>query len=916
MPKRSISGSAPVAAIAAQNGTDGRDAEPPEPSPTPADQTEAGGAGDQGPVVIEGPGVDPIEIHSGPGLMEAAQEWQRIVRSRVRWSSSPDARNDQAERSKQLLASLGVHQGQLERIAESGVAQVSVPYVRETDGWDERIFPWEYVLSSATRDHCARPLVVVRRIKRLRGAQRDAAAMDQDPTLIVESAPGVIRSQFFFDSERQLVRAALGEGVRLLPDPTVIQLEDAVRTCVPAAIHLSGVDSHQGSRVLGLVDRGWDGYFLANDRGQPSPVEAQRLGHILAAAPRKPMLVACNFENSAARVAAMAVAEGAAAAVGFQDSVDDGLAELFFSRFYANWAAGGQWATVAAFVRTIDDLRSKPGVLTGLGIVLWSDEDIVADGTAARIGRDRSIWTAPSSSALYSMAIDDQPIQQQTQVSMAMRVPQGQPSGAADTGDPPDAVTAEVSATVQTGAPPSSDEESDARASADDSRPAAAKTTIAPLPDGAVDGHAHRTAPSATLGRLTTIEDAAPERLVAGQVSDVREPPAVWAEPKVRENVNFVRLHNNGSLFDTFRLHKSMPGDVPVDIEVTLFVGRHSFPYKATRKLSQPVTELRDEIRVPLTADLLRTVHETIQTVVYVRVRQGHLTIHEDTMPVWIASVDEWMDTDDETRWLPSFVLPSDPAIDQVRQRSLPALRALDDTFGGGFLGYQALGPDDANPRYKKIDVQANAIWSTLSFLYELSYVNPPPTYTEHAQRLRTPTEVTGSQSGTCIDLALLFAACLEAIDIYPVILMYEGHANVGYWRSPAFHEAFQTLQVAHAKPARKPRKRNWSPKDRTTGRKEADPGAAAYESHDVQADSWELQRQVEGDDANLDEVIRRIDRQDLAVIETTMLTEQAGFGDALRGGQDSFRTHAFRSLVDVRIARKARVTPLPIRLD
>ena len=52
------------------------------------------------------------------------------------------------------------------------------------------------------------------------------------------------------------------------------------------------------------------------------------------------------------------------------------------------------------------------------------------------------------------------------------------------------------------------------------------------------------------------------------------------------------------------------------------------------------------------------------------------------------------------------------------------------------------------------------------------------------------------SNSGTCIDLALLLASCLEYVDIYPVVVLLSGHAFAGYWRSESAHDAF--VQVVH----------------------------------------------------------------------------------------------------------------------
>jgi hypothetical protein len=66
-----------------------------------------------------------------------------------------------------------------------------------------------------------------------------------------------------------------------------------------------------------------DGYMMQKADGQADPVSAANLAKILNAGAQKPLLAACNFWNSAAAVAALAVAEGAEAAVGFQDEFDD-----------------------------------------------------------------------------------------------------------------------------------------------------------------------------------------------------------------------------------------------------------------------------------------------------------------------------------------------------------------------------------------------------------------------------------------------------------------------------------------------------------------------------------------------------------------------------------------------------------------
>src|SRR6185503_1914918 len=59
------------------------------------------------------------------------------------------------------------------------------------------------------------------------------------------------------------------------------------------------------------------------------------------------------------------------------------------------------------------------------------------------------------------------------------------------------------------------------------------------------------------------------------------------------------------------------------------------------------------------------------------------------------------------------------------------------------------------------------------------------------SQRLRTPSMIVKDRSGTCIDLALLLAACFELVDIYPVLFLLKDHAFPGYWRQDGFQQKF-----------------------------------------------------------------------------------------------------------------------------
>ena len=78
--------------------------------------------------------------------------------------------------------------------------------------------------------------------------------------------------------------------------------------------------------------------------------------------------------------------------------------------------------------------------------------------------------------------------------------------------------------------------------------------------------------------------------------------------------------------------------------------------------------------------------------------------------------MDQWRDTDDDARWLPSFVLPRDAAVMRAVQQAQRYVRVLRDEPTAGFEGYQAVTSDDSPDEQElmEVDLQVQALWATL----------------------------------------------------------------------------------------------------------------------------------------------------------------------------------------------------------
>ena len=119
-----------------------------------------------------------------------------------------------------------------------------------------------------------------------------------------------------------------------------------------------------------------------------------------------------------------------------------------------------------------------------------------------------------------------------------------------------------------------------------------------------------------------------------------------------------------------------------------------------------------------------------------------------------------------------SFVTPNNPQISRIISR---ASEILNNWTGSPSLDeYQSRNPD----RVKK---QMAAVFESIRE-YGIVYCTPPASFEESGQRIRMIDTILKQKLGTCLDMSLLYASCLEAIGIRPIIVIVKGHAFTGGW--------------------------------------------------------------------------------------------------------------------------------------
>lgn len=223
----------------------------------------------------------------------------------------------------------------------------------------------------------------------------------------------------------------------------------------------------------------------------------------------------------------------------------------------------------------------------------------------------------------------------------------------------------------------------------------------------------------------------------------------------------------------------------------------------------------------------------------------------ENFTPIDILAYDQWAGTRSLPELLAAFAMPNAPVVDQMIAKASRLLRSSDAS-----LSMDAYQSKHRNNVWK----QVSAIYSILAS-ESIQYAEPPASFGNDGQRIRTPERIFSGKVATCLDLTMLFVSCLEQVGLNAVVLFKEGHAWVACWLIPT---SFGTPVV-----------------------------------EDVQS------------------VRKRVDSGELIVFETTgiALQQKPSLRSASGRGKDLLSEEdAFRYAIDIKRARELRIRPLPSR--
>ncbi len=253
-----------------------------------------------------------------------------------------------------------------------------------------------------------------------------------------------------------------------------------------------------------------------------------------------------------------------------------------------------------------------------------------------------------------------------------------------------------------------------------------------------------------------------------------------------------------------------------------------------------------------LDASFLAGTTEKVTGTLQFTLTQGEAVLSAQQVQTTVLAFDQWHGIGMYPELLSAFVTPNHPAISRIIARATEYLGKW--TGDTSMDAYQSQDPN-------RVLSQAAAIFTAIKE-QAIAYAVAPASFEETGQRVRLCDTVLQQKLGTCLDLTLLYAGCLEAVGLHPLLITTSGHIYTGFWlEDRMFPECVQ-------------------------------------------------------DDASL--ITKRLASgvNEIAVVETTCVTtgSDRSFDDARHSGEQNLLTKPIEYIIDVRRARLSHVSPLPQR--
>lgn len=180
-------------------------------------------------------------------------------------------------------------------------------------------------------------------------------------------------------------------------------------------------------------------------------------------------------------------------------------------------------------------------------------------------------------------------------------------------------------------------------------------------------------------------------------------------------------------------------------------------------------------VPIQLSTSFLSQLTERLLGYIHVGITADGQSIFSESYEMSLLAFDQWGGISVLPEMLAAFVTPNHPAIAPIIKRASGILGTW--TKSSALDEYQARDPN----RVKK---QMAAIYEAIAE-QQIAYCSVPASFEESGQRVRLYDDILSHKLANCLDMSLLYAGCLEAVGIHPLVVLIKGHALAGGWLIP-----------------------------------------------------------------------------------------------------------------------------------
>ncbi len=177
-------------------------------------------------------------------------------------------------------------------------------------------------------------------------------------------------------------------------------------------------------------------------------------------------------------------------------------------------------------------------------------------------------------------------------------------------------------------------------------------------------------------------------------------------------------------------------------------------------------------LKVLVKAGYLASLTERSTCQMRVGIYSGEKLLISETMNMTALAFDQWPGLQYTPELLVAFVMPNHPVVISMIQLAAKYLEKW--TKDPSLAGYQFCDPN-------RVKNMAAAAYAAIQ-QNNITYAEPPSSFEAFGQRIRLADAVLDQHLGTCMDMTLLYVACLEAMGMNPIMVMMKGHIFAGVW--------------------------------------------------------------------------------------------------------------------------------------